>query len=594
MRKTKALPAIALISSAALVLGACGGGGGGNTDANGNDATVAEMATARGESGDGYTAPDTKSSDQVVVSTDKPYTTYNNATEDGNNSYNTFALVLVQPGAHILNGNNKVILNKDVMDGVELTSKSPQTVTWKLKKGVTWSDGEAWDCDDFYLAWFSASTKAKKADGSKYFKPAGTTGYDLMTGQCKDDQTFVGTFDSPYPDYEGLFNSDVLPAHILEKGAGIADVTKLTGASDPAELEKAAAFWNDKWNGFDKALMPGAGPYMLTSFEANQSVTLERNPKWAGKPGGPAKIILKAIPDPVAQAQALENGEVAVNSFAQPDANAATKLKGLSAQGVTFGAGPGLSFEHLDIQFKHPALSKEEIRKAFFMCVKRQDIIDKLISEVQADAKPLGSLIFFPKDEGYKDVYGEKAKGDAAASKKILSDAGWTQGADGVFAKDGLRASFRISHTDIPRRKQTVELIQGQCKEAGIEVKDDTDPNFLDERVSNGDYDVALFAWSGDPFKSSKKSIYETGGGQNWQNMSVPAADEALKTAVSQTSIADSLKYFQKADEEIANAYGSLPLFQMPNMWAFKGLDRVYFQSYYGALWNANEWQPKN
>jgi peptide/nickel transport system substrate-binding protein len=582
MRRTKALPAIALVASASLVLGACGG-----------DATVAEMATARGESADGYTAPDTKQSDQVVVSTDKPFTSYNNATEDANQSYNTFALTLVQPGAHLLNGNNKVILNKDVMESVEVTSKSPQVVTWKLKKGVSWSDGEAWDCDDFYMAWFTQSNSSKKADGTKYFKPAGTTGYDLMTGACKDDQTFVGTFSAPYPDYEDMFNNDVLPAHVLEKNAGIADITKLNKDSAAADIQKAADFWNEKWNGFTKDLMPGAGTYVLTGFEPNQSVTLERNPKWAGKAGGPAKIILKAIPDPVAQAQALENGELAVNSFAQPDANAATKLKGLNAQGVTFGAGPGLSFEHLDLQMKNPVLAKEEIRKAFFMCVKRQDIIDKLISEVQADAKPMGSLIFFPKDEGYKDVYADKAKGDAAESKKILTDAGWAQGADGVFAKDGVRASFRISHTDIPRRKQTVELIQGQCKEAGIEVKDDTDPNFLDERVSAGDYDVALFAWSGSPFKGGKKSIYETGGGQNWQNLTVPKADDAMKQAVSQTAIAESLKYWSEADAALANAYGSLPLFQMPNMWAFKGLDRVYFQSYYGALWNANEWQTK-
>lgn len=592
MRRTKALPAIALVASASLVLGACGGGGGSN-NADGGDATVADMATARGESADGYTAPDTKQSDQVVVSTDKPFTSYNNATEDANQSYNTFALTLVQPGAHLINGNNKVILNKDVMDGIEVTSKSPQVVTWKLKKGVTWSDGEAWDCDDFYMAWFTQSNTAKKADAGKYFKPAGTTGYDLMTGACKDDQTFVGTFSAPYPDYEDMFNTDVLPAHILEKQTGIADVTKLNKDSAAADIQKAADFWNEKWNGFTKELMPGAGTYVLTGFEPNQSVTLERNPKWLGKPGGPAKIILKAIPDPVAQAQALENGELAVNSFAQPDANAATKLKGLNAQGVTFGAGPGLSFEHLDLQMKNPVLAKEEIRKAFFMCVKRQDIIDKLISEVQSDAKPMGSLIFFPKDEGYKDNYADKAKGDPAAAKKILSDAGWTQGADGVFAKDGVRASFRISHTDIPRRKQTVELIQGQCKEAGIEVKDDTDPNFLDERVSAGDYDVALFAWSGSPFKGGKKSIYETGGGQNWQNLSVPKADEAMKQAVSQTAIADSLRYWSEADAALADSYGSLPLFQMPNMWAFKGLDRVYFQSYFGALWDANEWQTK-
>ncbi|MGW4211848.1 ABC transporter family substrate-binding protein [Lentzea sp. NPDC004789] len=592
MRRTKAIPAIALISSAALVLGACGGGGGTN-NSDAGDNSIAGMATARGESADGYTAPDTKESDQVVVSTDKPFTSYNNATEDANQSYNTFALVLVQPGAHIINGNNKVILNKDVMESVEVTSKSPQVVTWKLKKGVKWSDGEAWDCDDLYMAWFTQSEQAKKADGGKYFKPASTTGYDLMTGQCKDDQTLVGTFSEPYPDYEDMFNTDILPAHILEKATGVADITKITKDSPAADIQKVADFWNEKWNGFSKDLMPGAGPYVLTGFEPNQSVTLERNPMWAGKPGGPKKIILKAIPDPVAQAQALENGEVAVNSMAQPDANAATKLKSLNAQGVTFGSGPGLSFEHLDLQMKNPVLAKEEIRKAFFMCVKRQDIIDKLITEVQSDAKPLGSLLFFPKDEGYKDNYADKAKGDPAAAKKILGDAGWTQGADGVFAKDGVRASFRISHTDIPRRKQTVELIQGQCKEAGIEVKDDTDANFLDERVSKGDYDVALFAWSGSPFKSPKKSIYETGGGQNWSNWSVPKADAALKTAVSQTSIADSLKYFADADVALSEQYLSLPLFQMPNMWAFKGLDRVYFQSYFGALWDANEWQTK-
>jgi peptide/nickel transport system substrate-binding protein len=592
MRRTKALPAIALISSAALVLGACGGGGG-NSNSDGGDNSIAGMATARGESADGYTAPDTKESEQVVVSTDKPFTSYNNATEDANQSYNTFALVLVQPGAHIINGNNKVILNKDVMESVEVTSKSPQVVTWKLKKGVKWSDGEAWDCDDFYMAWLTQSNQAKKPDGSKYFKPASTTGYELATGQCKDDQTFVGTFSEPYPDYEDMFNTDVLPAHILEKATGVADITKITKDSPAADLQKVADFWNEKWNGFTKDLMPGAGPYVMTGFEPNQSVTLERNPQWAGKPGGPKKIILKAIPDPVAQAQALENGEVAVNSMAQPDANAATKLKSLSAQGVTFGAGPGLAFEHLDLQMKNPVLAKEEIRKAFFMCVKRQDIIDKLITEVQSDAKPLGSLMFFPKDEGYKDNYADKAKGDPAAAKKILGDAGWTQGADGVFAKDGVRASFRISHTDIPRRKQTVELIQGQCKEAGIEVKDDTDANFLDERVSKGDYDVALFAWTQSPFKSPKKSIYETGGGQNWSNWSVPKTDEALKKAVTQTSIADSLKYFSEADEAFAGQYLSLPLFQMPNMWAFKGLDRVYFQSYFGALWDANEWQTK-
>ncbi len=593
MRRSKAVSALALLTGAALVVSACSSGGGTTTDNTADgDASVAEMAVARGESGDSYTAPDTKESEKVEVSTDKAFTTYNNATADGNQSYNTYALVLVQTGVYKLDGNNKVILNKDVMESVEVTSKDPQEVTWKLKSGVQWSDGEAWDCDDFYMQWFTQSGVAKKADGSPFFLAASTTGYELMEGSCKDDTTFVGKFKESYPDYQDLFSADMLPAHILEKQTGIADITKLTPAS-AAELEKAAEFWNLKWNGFSKDIMPGSGPYILTDWVQNQSVTLERNPKWIGKPGGPKQIVLKAISDPVAQAQALENGEVQVNSMAQPDANAATRLKGLSSQGVTFGAGPGLSFEHLDLQFNNPVLAKEEVRKAFFQCVKRQDIIDKLITEVQADAKPLGSLIFFPQDEGYTDIYAEKSAGKTDEAKKILTDAGWALGADGVFAKEGLRASFRISHTDIPRRKQTVELIQGQCKEAGIEIKDDTDPNFLDERVSKGDYDVALFAWSGSPFKSSKKAIYLTGGGQNWQNVSVKGFDDNFTKGTTQTSLADSQKFYQDADKALADSYASLPLFQMPNMWAFKGIDRVYHQSYYGSLWSANEWQTK-
>ena len=592
MRRTKALPAIALLSGAVLVLGACSGGGGGGNASSG-DQSIAEMAVPRGEQGDNYTSPDTKESDLIQLTVDKPFTTYNNATADGNSSYNTYALTLIQVGAYKTDGNNKILLNKDVMDSVEVTSKDPQEVTWKIKPGVKWSDGEAWDCDDFYMQWLTASGKAKKANGDPYFSVAGTTGYELMDGSCKDNQTFVGKFSQPYPDYQGLFSSDVLPAHIVEKQANVSDITKLAPTGDAAQLTAVADFWNTKWNGFDKALQPGSGPYVMTEFVANQSVTLERNPNWVGKTGGPKKIFMKAVADPVAQAQALENGEVQVNGLTQPDVNAATRLKGLSAQGITFGAAPGLSFEHLDLQIKDPVLSDKAVRQAFFNCVKRQDIADKLISEVQSDVKPLGSLVFFPNEQGYEDVYADKSKGSADEAKKNLTGAGYAQGADGFFAKDGKKVSIKISHTDIPRRKQTVELIQGQCKEAGIEIIDDTDPNFLDERVSKGDYQVALFAWSGDVFKSTKKSIYETGGGQNWQNVSSKGFDENFNKGVSQTSISDATKYYQEADKALAEEYASLPLFQMPNMWAFKGLDRVYFQSYYGVACYANEWQTK-
>ncbi|OLR90086.1 peptide ABC transporter substrate-binding protein [Actinokineospora bangkokensis] len=581
---------------ASLVLTACGGSTGGDGGTTGPSDDIKAMAKAKGENDaqTEYTSPEvTQSSDTITVSTDNPFTAYNNSAADANNSYNTFAMTQVLSGAYKLDGNNNVLLDKDVMEGVDLTSTSPQVVTWKIKDGVTWSDGAPWGCKDFYLTWLSQTGKSKTADGKDLFLAAGTTGYeDISKVECKGNNEVVTTFEKSYPDYKGLFgvSGDVLPAHIVEAQTGVADITKLLPVGgDQAALEKVAEFWKTKWNGFTKDLMPASGAYMITAFEQNNSVTLERNPKYAGKPGGPAKIVLRGISDQVAQAQALENGEVQVNSMAQPDVNAADRLRGLSSQGVKFGASNGLSFEHLDLNFKNPLLADIAVRKAFFQCVNRQEIVDKLVKPVLEDAVPLGSLSFFQGEDGYKDVYADY-KGDAAAAKKSLTDAGYTAGSDGIMAKGGQRVSLKISHTDIPRRKQTVELIQSQCKNAGIEIKDDTDSNFLDTRVSQGDYDIALFAWSSAPFKSGQKSIYSTGGGQNWSSYSNPKVDAAYTDAVGNLDEAAATKSYQEADAAMAADAYSLPLFNLPQMWAWKGIDSVYFQSYNGTLWNANEW----
>ncbi|WP_018683990.1 ABC transporter family substrate-binding protein [Actinokineospora enzanensis] len=597
--KKRSLSAIALIAGASLVLSACGGSTDNGNGGSGGTATeptgdIAAMAIAKGESGDNYTSPEVpQSNDTFTVSTDNPYTAYNNTAADANNSYNAFALTLVLSGAYKLDGNNKVLLNKDVMDSVELTSKSPQVVTWKIKPGVVWSDGEPWDCDDFYLDWLSSTGKAKSADGKDLFTSASTTGYELITKvECPTQTTVVTTFSETYPDYKGLFGSslDVMPAHIVEKETGVADITKLTPTGgDQAALAKVAEFWKTKWNGWDPKLMPSSGPYKITGFEQNNSITLERNDKWGGKPGGPAKIVLRGISDQVAQAQALENGEVQVNSMAQPDVNAADRLRSLSSQGVRFGAANGLTFEHMDLNFKNQWLKDPAVRKAFMQCVNRSELADKLIRPVLENAKPLGSLTFFQAEEGYQDNYAQYT-GDAAAAKATLEAAGYTIGADGFATKGGAKLTLKISHTDIPRRKQTVELVQSQCKAAGIEIQDDTDPNFLDTRVSQGDYDIALFAWSAQPFKSSLSSIYQTGGGQNWSSYTNTKVDAAFKDASTNLDEATARKSLAEADKLMAEDNYSLPLYQLPNMWAFKGIDKVYFQSYNGALWNANEW----
>jgi len=598
MRRSKAIPAIAVIAGAALMLTACGGSGGGD-QGNGTGSGNTNAAIAKGESGDTYTAPKVNDMGPVVVSTDKPFTAYNNAESSAVQSYNTYALIQVLARPFVLDGNNKVLLNKDVMESVDVTSTSPQVVTWKMKPGIQWSDGAAWGCKDFYLAWLSESGQDLKADGkTTYFLPGSTTGYSsISSAKCENDTTLVTTFSQPFGDYKSLFGitDELLPAHVLEKATGVSDITQVTPKSPADVLTKVSDFWNTGWNGWKSDLGPASGPYMIKDWQQGTSITLVRNPKWKGNAGGPSQITLKAIPDSNAQVQALQNSEEQVLSSAQPNNNAAQTLQTLASAGITYGAVSGLNYEHLDLNLKRPIFQDEAVRKAFGQCVNRNELVDKLIKQVQPDAKPFNSVVFFPNQTGYTDNYSDKLINNPATAKQTLAADGWAPGPDGIMAKNGQKLSFKISHTDIPRRKSTVALLQQECKAAGIDIQDDTDANFLDKRLSQSDFDVALFAWSVQPFHSSGLSVYTSTGGQNYNGCGDKTSDDAFNSAVGQTDDAKAVADYVAADKAIAATYCTFPLFQPSNMYAFNSqIDRAYFQSFYGALWNANEWQKPN
>ncbi|MGH3940077.1 MAG: ABC transporter family substrate-binding protein [Pseudonocardiaceae bacterium] len=602
MKQLRGMSALAVTLTAALVLSGCGGdsaggGGGGDVDRSGT--------TAKGNNGDGtYTAPVVSSGPEVVFTHDAAYTSYNNKTADGANLNNTLVLNQVLTDPFFLDGTLEYLLNTDVMESVKLTSEDPQVVTYKIKPDVRWSDGAAWDCDDFYLAWLSMSGKPVKRDAAgqplrdaegaeqTYFLPASTVGVDQADAECVDDLTFVETYQTPFPDWKGNYvQRSVLPAHIVEQQTGVADLTQLTPNSPDADLQRVADFWNTRWNGFTKEIMPGSGPYMIDSWEQNASVTLVRNPEWSGKPGGPERIVLRNIADGSAQAQGLQNRDFSVIA-PQADPVVAERLRGLSAEGVVFAAGGGLTFEHLDPNFANPIFQDKAVRQAFAQCVDRDELVDKLVRGVDPQAQPLGSLLFTPDETDYEDFYSDKMPGDPSQAKQTLEGAGWALGPDGVYTKGDQRLSFRISHTILPRRVQTVQLIQSSCREAGMDIQDDSDPNFLDTRLSQGDYDVALYAWVGTPQKSSPASIYQTGGGQNTQRYTNPEVDRAwdrVKTEFDESARIEALK---TADRTVADDFASLPLFQVPNMWAYSDtIDSVFYQGSDGPTWNANEWE---
>ncbi|HWE90241.1 MAG TPA: ABC transporter family substrate-binding protein [Pseudonocardiaceae bacterium] len=591
MRRTRVFGAFALIASATLVVSACGG----SSSGNGPTGSVSTWAAGLGQSNGAYSAPKvTQYTDMVNLITDKAWNDYNNATADAVSTYNGFENVITLLTPYMMDGNNNVVLNKDLMTSVTQTKDSnPQTVVWTINPKAVWSDGAPVSCSDFYLYWLANNGEGNTGP----FNSGGTTGYSQMNAPvCSDNgKTVTTTFTSPFVDYKSLFDmttNALMPAHVLEQATGIADITKLTPNSPASALAPAANFYANSWKGFNPKYDLSDGPYLISAFTPNQSITLTRNPKWWGNPGGPAGFNIKFASDVVTQSKSLQNNEVAVQYSAQPSADGSDALKALSNQGVTYVATPGLSFEHLDLQLKNPLFQDVAVRKAFFQCVDRNQITTKLLGDVEPGAKPANSVMPTDVASGKQDYYSSESTGNAATAKQTLVADGWTPNAQGIMTKNGKTLSFSISHTDIPRRTSTVQLIQSECKAAGMDISDHTDPNFLNGPVAAGQYDVALFAWSSLPFNSAQVTVYQTGGGENWQGLSDPTVDNALKQALAQPTADAALPYYQQADQAIAKTYATLPLFNTPDQWAFSSNWKgIYYQSYNGVLWDANEWQ---
>ncbi|AHH94297.1 ABC transporter family substrate-binding protein [Kutzneria viridogrisea] len=608
MRRSKAISAVAAIAGAALVLTACGSGGG--DSAGGGDVTQNADPGSIGGADQVYHRPQVKDIGEVNVAVEENFHNYNNFIGATNNFANTLGTTQTLPSPFFTdldNGKLVVKIDGDLMDSVKVTSTAPQVVEWKINQKAVWSDGQPFACKDFYLRWLASSSKAQDANGGSIWDTS-PTGYENISKlECSaDGKTVTTTFSTPFADWRSLFSSGgsdgLLPAHVLEAKTGIPDITKVTDA-DKDSVKKAAEFWTKGWLNFDKAVDLSAGPYVITQSDLTNLTVLERNPKWWGPQGGPAKIVIKTNTDAASAAQQLQNKEVQVIA-PQADNNVAQTLRQDSSSYTVYAAS-GQTFEHLDFNLADPILKDIEVRKAIAQCVPRQGIVDNLVKDVTPSAVALGNLIFMPNEVGYKDNYsdlkgtsGQSGDAGIAEAKKTLEAAGWKLGGDGIYAKDGKKLTVKIGHKIVQRRADTVRLIQAACHQAGVDIQDDQAADFNSKRLPASEFQSALFAWIGQPNKAGLYGNYaakDDGGSANYQNLNDKAMDKLFKDANQELDYKKRIDKLNAVDKAIHDDYASVPLFQLPDFAA--SISSIGPISYVGVsggvLWNAETWQKK-
>jgi len=357
-------------------------------------------------------------------------------------------------------------------------AKDGLSVTWKLKKGVTWHDGKPFTADDVVFNWQYAADPATAATTIGSYK-------DIKVEKI-DDLTVKVIFQKPTPFWADAFvgiRGMLIPKHLFE------------------------AYKGDKSRDAPANLKPvGTGPYKFVDFKPGDLLAATANTSYheANRPFFDS-LEMKGGGDAVSAARAvLQTGEYDYAWNMQVEDEILKRLEAGGKGRVTIAPAGGLEMlliqgadpntevdgERSSPKTKHPIFSDMAVRKALNMLVDRKSIQDHIYGRTGIATR---NFLNNPAQFRSKNV---KWEYDIDKANKTLEAAGWKKGSDGIRAKDGKKLKFVFQTSINAPRQKCQQVIKQACQKAGIDLELKTVPAsvFFSSDVANPDTYTHFYA----------------------------------------------------------------------------------------------------
>lgn len=439
-------------------------------------------------------------------------------------------------------------------------SEDGKVVTWKLKQGVKWHDGKPFTADDVVFTWEYAADPATAAY---------TTGsYTNIKVEKVDDHTVKVIFKEATPFWADPFVGvvgQILPKHHFGEYKGA------KSREAPANLKPV-----------------GTGPYKFADFKPGDILTGTRNEDYHVKNQPHFDTIeVKGGGDAVSAARAvLQTGEFDYAWNLQVEDEVLKKMETGGRGKVSAVPSGDIEFiilnttdpwtevdgERSSVKTKHPTLSDPKVRQAFNLLIDR-DSIQKFI--YGRGGRATASFVNEPKQFRSQKL---KYEFNIDKANKILDEAGWKRGSDGIREKDGKKLKYVYQTSINAPRQKTQAIIKQACQKAGIdlELKSVTASVFFSSDVANPDtytklyVDIEMYTTTQpqpDPerflnqFTSWEIANKENKWlGRNVSRYSDPEADKAYKAAQKELDPVKRAALLIKVDEIFCEANVILPL----------------------------------
>lgn len=357
-------------------------------------------------------------------------------------------------------------------------SEDDRVITWKLKEGVTWSDGEPFTAEDVAFTYEFISNPDTGSTSSEFYG-----GIDSV--EAVDDQTVQITFSQPTPAWTQPFigtSGMILPQHVFQDYIG-AQARSAPGNTKPV----------------------GTGPYQVVDFKSGDIIVYEPNPSFRGDPPYFQRIELKGGGDAVSAARAvLQTGgaDYAWNIQAEPaviqqlEAGGKGKMtyvfKPLMERILINFSDPNkeIDGQRSNVKQPHPFLSEKPVRQAISMAIDRDTITEQLYGEA---GKVATNFIVAPDKYTSSNTSYEFDLDKAAA---LLDQAGWVDSnGNGIRDKNGVEMTLLFQSSVNPVRQKTQEIVKQNLESLGMQVElKSVDPSIFFGDPANPDSTNAFYA----------------------------------------------------------------------------------------------------
>lgn len=411
------------------------------------------------------------------------------------------------------------------------------TYTVELRDGLKWSDGDDLTADDF-VAGIRRTCNPDNAGGYEYVL-ANLVGCDAhYTNEAGFDANLeeaigVRAIDPSTIEIRLLQTQPTFPIILSLWMTFPSPVHLLPNSSDPwplgADAPEALAY---------------NGPYVLTGYSPQDSVTLEPNPEWAA-PAGVAptldRITIKFIDDLAQAVNAYRTGEVQATTA---DVTQLETLKSEFGDGNEYFKFVAPSTTGLFFQLDKPPLDKLEVRLALSQAVDRE-----ALNLVVYQGGHAPSTSWVPEVSGGlpPDAFDDAIGFDPEKARQNLAEAGFPDG-------EGF-PELSLLTIDAPTTRQTAEFLQEAFRQhlnisLNIEI---VDGPIHSARFTDEQYELTLNGWLQDYPDPENWVIgqFETTGSSNHTNCADPDIDALIAKAQFNTNNEERLGQYQEINELI-------------------------------------------